>query len=85
MASAASAWLSTPVSASRSRAESGGWISASSMRLRSRVKRPAQIVGEAVGGQPHARHQPLDLLDHGVQAVGQPVELVTAAGVVDAP
>ena len=43
-------------------------------------QRRAQIVGDVVGHLAHAQHQPLDLVEHGVEVGGELVELVAAAG-----
>ena len=43
-------------------------------------QRRAQIVRDIVGDLAHARHQPLDLVEHGVEVCRELVELVAAAG-----
>ncbi len=43
-------------------------------------QRCAQIVRDIVGDLPHACHQPLDLVEHGVEIGRQLIELVAAAG-----
>ena len=43
-------------------------------------QRRLQIVGDVVGDVLDAVEQMLDPLEHGVEAVGQPVELVAGAG-----
>ena len=43
------------------------------------VQGAAQVVGDVVGDLAHAGHEALDLVEHGVEVLGQPVELVVAA------
>src|SRR5579875_1812267 len=42
-------------------------------------QRTAQIVGEAVGHRPHADHQLLDLIEHLIETLREPVKLVAAS------